>query len=60
MDYFLKGVPDALWRKVKSKCALNGLTIKHLIVEFLQGYVDGTLILPQAKHDVMKRNKMGR
>jgi len=60
MDYILKGVPDGLWRKVKSKCALNGDTIKHLIVELLQGYVDETLILRRTKPDGVRRKRIGR
>ncbi len=60
MDYLLKNVPDELWRKVKAKCAINGETIKDLIVELLQGYVDEKLILRRSKPERVRRNRTGR
>ena len=34
-DYTLKGIDQALWRKVKSLAALRGITIKQLIIGLL-------------------------
>lgn len=32
----IKDVNDALWRKIKSKCALRGITVRELILRFLE------------------------
>jgi hypothetical protein len=35
-DYILKDVDDKLWREVKAVAALQGISIKNLIIKLLQ------------------------
>ena len=35
-DYILKGIDDKLWRKVKATAALQGMTVKKLIIKLLE------------------------
>ena len=35
-DYILKGIDDKLWRKVKAVAALQGVSIKDLIIRLLE------------------------
>ena len=38
MDYTLRGIPDELWRKAKSFAALDGLSMKDLLLQLLATY----------------------
>jgi hypothetical protein len=35
-DYYLKGIDDKLWRKVKAVAALQGMSVKNLIIKLLE------------------------
>jgi hypothetical protein len=35
-DYYLKGIDDKLWREVKAVAALQGLSVKDLIIKLLE------------------------
>jgi predicted DNA-binding ribbon-helix-helix protein len=35
-DYILKGIDDQLWREVKAIAALQGMTVKDLIIKLLE------------------------
>jgi hypothetical protein len=35
-DYILRGIDDKLWREVKATAALQGLTVKDLIIKLLE------------------------
>jgi hypothetical protein len=35
-DYILKGIDDKLWREVKAVAALQGMTVKDLIIKLLE------------------------
>jgi hypothetical protein len=35
-DYILRGIDDKLWRKVKAVAALQGLSVKDLIIKLLE------------------------
>jgi predicted DNA-binding ribbon-helix-helix protein len=35
-DYILKGIADKLWREVKAVAALQGMTVKALIIKLLE------------------------
>jgi hypothetical protein len=35
-DYILKGIDDKLWREVKAVAALQGVSIKDLIIKLLE------------------------
>ena len=35
-DYILKGIDDKLWREVKAIAALQGMTVKDLIIKLLE------------------------
>jgi len=35
-DYILKGIDDQLWRKVKAVAALQGISVKDLIIKLLE------------------------
>jgi hypothetical protein len=35
-DYILKGIDDKLWREVKAVAALQGMTVKGLIIKLLE------------------------
>jgi predicted HicB family RNase H-like nuclease len=35
-DYILKGIDDKLWRKVKAVAALQGISVKDLIIKLLE------------------------
>ena len=35
-DYLLKGIDDKLWREVKAVAALQGMSIKDLIIKLLE------------------------
>ena len=35
-DYILKGIDDKLWREVKAIAALQGMTVKELIIKLLE------------------------
>lgn len=39
MTYLLRDIPDDLWRKVKSKAALKGETLRDVLLKFLTQYV---------------------
>ena len=39
--YFLREVPSDLWRKVKAKAALEGVTVREVIIRLLREYVNG-------------------
>jgi hypothetical protein len=36
-------VEDEIWKKVKSKAALDGITLKEAIGGLLKGWIDGEL-----------------
>jgi hypothetical protein len=35
-DYYLKGIDDQLWREVKAVAALQGMSVKDLIIKLLE------------------------
>jgi hypothetical protein len=35
-DYILRGIDDKLWREVKAVAALQGVSIKDLIIKLLE------------------------
>ena len=35
-DYILKGIDDQLWREVKAVAALQGMSVKDLIIKLLE------------------------
>jgi predicted HicB family RNase H-like nuclease len=35
-DYYLKGIDEKLWREVKAVAALQGLSVKDLIIKLLE------------------------
>jgi predicted HicB family RNase H-like nuclease len=35
-DYILRGIDDKLWREVKAAAALQGVSIKDLIIKLLE------------------------
>jgi hypothetical protein len=35
-DYILRGIDEKLWRKVKAIAALQGMTVKELIIKLLE------------------------
>jgi len=39
--YLLRGIDDDLWRRVKSKAALEGISIKALLEELLRAWLKG-------------------
>lgn len=40
MTYLLRAIPDDLWRKVKSKAALRGESIRDVILRLLTRYAE--------------------
>jgi hypothetical protein len=36
MDYFLRNVPEDLWRRAKAAAALKGMTIRELLLSCLR------------------------
>lgn len=38
-SYILRGVDPELWKRVKAKAALEGITIRDLIEDFLREWV---------------------
>lgn len=40
--YLLEHIPDLTWRKVKSKAALEGRTMRSVILELLANYIEET------------------
>ena len=38
-DYLLRGIPEDLWREVKATAALNGVTVREVIIELLEIYI---------------------
>lgn len=45
----VREIDETLWRQVKSKAAMEGLTLKALVVEFLEGYVKKPVAVVQRK-----------
>lgn len=41
--YALRMEDENLWRRMKSKCALEGIKIKDLIIRLLQSWVEGKI-----------------
>lgn len=41
MTYLFRDIPDDLWRKVKSKAALNGESLRDVLLRLLRQYVSG-------------------
>jgi hypothetical protein len=41
MNYYLKDVDPELWRKVKSRAAAQGKSIKGVIIELLKKWLRG-------------------
>jgi hypothetical protein len=39
MNYILRDIDDELWKKVKSQAALEGVTVKEVILGLLRAYV---------------------
>lgn len=37
-SYLLRDIPDDLWRKYKSKCAANGLSIRQWLISAIAQY----------------------
>jgi hypothetical protein len=37
-SYILRGIPADLWRKVKAKAALDGLSVREVILRMLKEY----------------------
>jgi hypothetical protein len=40
VTYLLRDVPIALWRKVKAKAALEGSTVRDVILRLLRDYAE--------------------
>lgn len=40
MNYILKTIPDALWRRFKSICAESGETMISVIIKLITEYVE--------------------
>lgn len=38
-SYILRGIDAELWRQVKSKAALTGLSVKAVIEQLLRGWI---------------------
>lgn len=38
MTYLLRGIDSALWRRVKSRAATEGISLRDLLVRFLVRY----------------------
>jgi len=45
MDYLLRNIPEDLWRKAKSKAALQGLNMKQLLILLLEAWLKAKIIL---------------
>lgn len=43
MKQYLLNVEDEIWKKVKSKAALEGITLRVAIERLLKGWIDGEL-----------------
>jgi hypothetical protein len=41
-NYILRGIPADLWRKVKAKAALDGLSVREVILRMLHDYAKET------------------
>ena len=41
MDYLFRNIPEGLWRKAKSKAALEGLNMKRLLILLLEAWLKG-------------------
>ena len=55
-DYLLRGIPEDLWREVKATAALNGVTIREVIIELLEIYiqkVDDTDLPPSLRKQIV-------
>ena len=39
-SFILRKIDDALWRRIKSKAALEGVSLKDLIERLLRDWVD--------------------
>jgi len=39
-DYILRDIPRDLWREVKASCALEGIPVRTLIVDFLKHRIE--------------------
>ena len=40
MEYLLRDIDPELWRQVKAKAALDGITVKALLLSLLKGWVE--------------------
>lgn len=41
MTYLLRGIDPELWRRVKSKAAREGVSLRDLILRLLRSYLTG-------------------
>jgi hypothetical protein len=41
-NYILRGIPADLWRKVKAKAALDGLSVREVMLRMLHDYAKET------------------
>lgn len=39
--YILRDIPPALWRRVKSRAAMDGLTLRAVLIRLLETYAAG-------------------
>jgi len=38
--FSIRDIPDSLWRKVKAKCAMKGITIRQAIIDLLEAWTN--------------------
>ena len=55
MTYLIRGIPDELWRRVKSRAALEGEPVRTAILRMLSAYAEEAEETPKAA----KRPKKG-
>jgi hypothetical protein len=48
-DYIIRDIDDNLWRAVKSKAALEGLTIKDILLKLIAAYSEAAPTTGKAK-----------
>jgi hypothetical protein len=41
VTYLLRNIPPDIWRAVKSKAALEGVTVREVILRALRNYAQG-------------------
>jgi hypothetical protein len=48
-QHFVRGIDETLFRRVKSRAALEGLTMKQAIIRLFQMYADGLKLTKEKK-----------